>query len=162
MLDEWELGGGHPSLDLGAGAGVGGRGSPGGDLFALDHRAGALSRGLGVTVAFTVVNDTLFVATSRNFLLRHDLSDDGGGGEWACRQEGRYFGSCLSSSLCLLPCTTSPQPPLLATPAHPASPVVELEATKSSDARVRRLFVDPLGRHALLALQTPAGKGRGA
>ncbi|PSC73297.1 vacuolar sorting-associated 18-like protein [Micractinium conductrix] len=117
MLDEWELGGGHPSLDLGAGAGVGGRGSPGGDLFALDHRAGALSRGLGVTVAFTVVNDTLFVATSRNFLLRHDLSDDGGG----------------------------------------ASPVVELEATKSSDARVRRLFVDPLGRHALLALQTPAG-----
>lgn len=31
--------------------------------------------------------------------------------------------------------------------------VAELEASKSPDARVRRLFVDPLGRHALLTLQ---------
>ena len=33
-------------------------------------------RGRGHAVAFTVCNDLLFVATSRNFLLRHDLSGD--------------------------------------------------------------------------------------
>lgn len=30
---------------------------------------------------------------------------------------------------------------------------------KGPDARVRRLFVDPLGRHALLSLQTGGGGG---
>jgi hypothetical protein len=33
-------------------------------------------RGRGYAVAFTVCNDALFVATSRNFVLRHDLSGD--------------------------------------------------------------------------------------
>ena len=35
--------------------------------------------------------------------------------------------------------------------------MAELEASKSPEARVRRLFVDPLGRHALLTLQTGGG-----
>ena len=35
--------------------------------------------------------------------------------------------------------------------------MVELEASRSPEARVRRLFVDPLGRHALLSLQTGGG-----
>ncbi len=44
-------------------------------------------------------------------------------------------------------------------PGHATRPlaVVELEAARSPDARVRRLFVDPLGRHALLSLQTGGG-----
>lgn len=42
-------------------------------IFTLDHRTDLISRGRGYTVAFTVSNDTVFVATSRNFLLRHDL-----------------------------------------------------------------------------------------
>ncbi len=32
--------------------------------------------------------------------------------------------------------------------------MAELEASRNADTRVRRLFVDPLGRHALLTLQT--------
>jgi hypothetical protein len=62
-------------------------------------------------VAFTVCNDTIFVATSRNFVLRHDTSDG-------------------------------------------SDAVSELELTKSPDARVRRLFVDPLGLHALVTVAT--------
>ena len=68
-----------------------------------------LYRGRGHAVAFAVSNDTLFLATSRNFVLRHDTS---GGG------------------------------------------VAELELTKSQDARVRRMFVDPLGLHVLITLQS--------
>lgn len=37
-------------------------------------------RGRGFAVAFTVCNDALFVATSRNFVLRHDLSGDSAAG----------------------------------------------------------------------------------
>lgn len=37
--------------------------------------------------------------------------------------------------------------------------VAELEASRSGDARIRRLFVDPLGQHALLTLQTGGGAG---
>jgi vacuolar protein sorting-associated protein 18 len=51
----------------------------------------------------------LFLATSRNFLLRHDAS---------------------------------------------GPPAIEMELSKHPEARVRRLFVDPLGLHALVAVQT--------
>lgn len=44
---------------------------------------------------------------------------------------------------------------------HSCPAVAELEASKSPDARVRRLFVDPLARHALLTLQTGGGGGGG-
>ena len=48
-------------------------------------------------------------------------------------------------------------------PPHPLMPlccaVAELEASKAPDARVRRLFVDPLGRHALLTLQSGSSGG---
>lgn len=118
MLDEWNS---QLALTDGADAALAGLGDlPGGppsaalpqsDLFGLDHRAEYLARGRGHAVAFTVCNDVLFVATSRNFLLRHDLAGD-------------------------------------------ASTVAELEASRNADTRVRRLFVDPLGRHALLTLQT--------
>ena len=36
-----------------------------------------LYRGRGHAVAFAVSNDTLFLATSRNFVLRHDTSGGG-------------------------------------------------------------------------------------
>ena len=68
-------------------------------------------RGRGHSVAFAACNDSIFVATSRNFVLRHDTS--GGAGA-----------------------------------------VAELELSRSPDARVRRLFVDPLGLHALVTVQT--------
>lgn len=35
--------------------------------------------------------------------------------------------------------------------------MVELEASKSPEARIRRLFVDPTARHALVTLQTGGG-----
>lgn len=60
-------------------------------------------------MAFAVSNDCIFLATSRNFVLRHDTER----------------------------CT-----------------VAEIEASRSPDARVRRLFVDPLGAHALVSVQT--------
>lgn len=118
MLDDWNSqlteAAEQPALqDLAAGGG-GGTSGDRGDLFGLDHRAEYISRGRGHAVAFTVCNDLLFVATSRNFLLRHDLSGD-------------------------------------------SSTVLELEASRSPEARVRRLFVDPSGRHALLSLQTGSG-----
>lgn len=118
MLDDWNS---QLVLTEGAEAALAGQGDlPGGapsaglpsaDLFGLDHRAEYLARGRGHAVAFTICNDALFVATSRNFLLRHDLAGD-------------------------------------------SSTVAELEASRNADSRVRRLFVDPLGRHALLTLQT--------
>ncbi|KAL4423908.1 hypothetical protein ABPG75_001209 [Micractinium tetrahymenae] len=118
MLDDWNS---QLALTDAGEAGLAGLGDlPGGmpstvlppsDLFGLDHRAEYLARGRSHAVAFTVCNDVLFVATSRNFLLRHDLAGD-------------------------------------------ASTVAELEASRNADTRVRRLFVDPLGRHALLTLQT--------
>lgn len=37
-------------------------------------------------MAFTVCNDSLFVATSRNFLLRHDLAGDSSTGAPTCTQ----------------------------------------------------------------------------
>ncbi len=83
MLDEWNS---QLTLTDGADAALAGLGDvPGGppsallppsDLFGLDHRAEYLARGRGHAVAFTVCNDVLFVATSRNFLLRHDLTGD--------------------------------------------------------------------------------------
>ncbi|KAL4539605.1 hypothetical protein Ndes2437B_g02032 [Nannochloris sp. 'desiccata'] len=78
-------------------------------LFSLDHRAEFLSQGRGHAIAFAVSNETIFVATSRNFILRHDASSSG---------------------------------------------IAELELTKSPETRVRRMFIDPLGLHALITLQT--------
>lgn len=123
MLDDWNsqlsevAEPGVTAAAAAAGAAAGPSGAP--DLFGLDHRAEYISRGRGHAVAFTVCNDVLFVATSRNFLLRHDLSGDA------------------------------------------AAPPVELEASKAGDAHVRRLFVDPLGRHALLTLAVGGGGGGG-
>lgn len=37
--------------------------------------------------------------------------------------------------------------------------MVELEASRAPDARIRRIFVDPLGRHALLTIQMGSGSG---
>lgn len=124
MLDDWNsqlasdaaeqaLGG---LGDLSGSGAVASATAPATDLFGLDHRAEYIARGRGHAVAFTVCNDILFVATSRNFLLRHDLAGD-------------------------------------------SSTVAELEASRSSDARVRRLFVDPLGRHALLTMQISGSSG---
>lgn len=83
MLDDWNS---QLVLTEGAEAALAGQGDlPGGapsagqpsaDLFGLDHRAEYLARGRGHAVAFTICNDALFVATSRNFLLRHDLAGD--------------------------------------------------------------------------------------
>lgn len=78
--------------------------------FALDLRCDLLARGRGHAVQFAASNDHLFVATSRNFLLRHDLSG----------------------------ATTT---------------VGELELSRTPDARVQALFVDPLGLHALVVMQ---------
>ncbi|KAI3432414.1 hypothetical protein D9Q98_003968 [Chlorella vulgaris] len=119
MLEDWN----SQLIDTGEGATqrealAGGTAAPASDLFGIDHRAEFLARGRGHAVAFTVCNDNLFVATSRNFVLRHDLSGD-------------------------------------------SSSVAELEASKSADSRVRRLFVDPLGRHALLSVQSGGGSGGG-
>lgn len=75
----------------------------------LRHPPTTSYRGRGHAVAFAVSNDCIFLATSRNCLLRHD--------------------------------TTS-------------GLVSELELSKSQDARIRRLFVDPLGIHALVIMQT--------
>ncbi|EFN52342.1 hypothetical protein CHLNCDRAFT_139164 [Chlorella variabilis] len=117
MLDDWNSQLTEAGEAAGLGELVGASGAaaaPAADLFGLDHRAEFLARGRGHAVAFTVCNDALFVATSRNFVLRHDLGGD-------------------------------------------TAAVAELEASKSPEARVRRLFVDPLGRHALLTLQTGGG-----
>jgi vacuolar protein sorting-associated protein 18 len=80
-------------------------------LFTLEHRIDLLCRGRGHSVAFTVSNDTIFIATSRNYLLRHD----------------------------------------------PSGTISELEITKVLDTKVRRLFVDPTGEHALILLQFGSG-----
>lgn len=51
-------------------------------LLVSSHSARSRTRrGRGHAVAFTVANDQLFVATSRGFLLRHDLSAGGDGAE---------------------------------------------------------------------------------
>lgn len=85
-------------------------------------------------------------------------------GRWLrCRKESHQGGllvlahpqaSRSGSPTSILPALPTP----LTTPPTTAA-VAELEASKSSDARVRRLFVDPLGRHALLTLQTSSGGG---
>lgn len=43
--------------------------------------------------------------------------------------------------------------------ACPPPAVAELEASRSPDVRVRRLFADPLGRHVLLSVQSGGGRG---
>lgn len=43
-------------------------------LFTLEPRADFLSQGRGYAVAFAACNDSLFVATSRCFVIRHDVS----------------------------------------------------------------------------------------
>ena len=73
MLDDW-----NAEIETGLAPSI--AGGPV-QLFGLDNRAEFLSRGRGHVVAFAACNDRLFIATSRNFVLRHDLSDDGSSGE---------------------------------------------------------------------------------
>lgn len=121
-----------------------------------------------MAVAFAAANDTLFVATSRGFLLRHDVSGVTNAGE-QLRGLARFLCPCLGADVHEAPCRfracTSARPPHLSPamqqftlslpPPHPWAPTVaELEVSKAADARIRRLFVDPLGLHHLLVLQS--------
>eukprot|EP00887_Chlorella_sp_A99_P003324 scaffold26.g3324.t1 len=108
LVDEWnaEISGAGRSTDN-ITVGPASENAP---LFTVEHRA----EGRGHAVAFAVCNETVFVATSRNFLLRHDLSGN-------------------------------------------TAAVAELELAKSGDVRVRRLFVDPVGCHALVTTQGVGG-----
>lgn len=45
-------------------------------LFGLEPRTEFLSRGRGSPISFAAANDLLFVATSKGFLLRHDISGE--------------------------------------------------------------------------------------
>lgn len=75
-----------------------------------------------------------------------------------CCPAGRITLAVTHDAVRLLLVQTVPASPRL---PHHTSAVAELEASKSADSRVRRLFVDPLGRHALLSVQSGGGSGGG-
>ena len=97
------------------------------------HRLSACCRGRGHAVAFAVCNDCLYVATSRNFLLRHDLSGEssaGAGAATCLNPPGRRDGLTLRRDIPTLTHISLPQssarppphPPALSCPPSPQWP----------------------------------------
>lgn len=73
LLEEWneQIATTEAQRGLGEEYGDGDGGAP---LFTLEPRADFLSQGRGYAVAFAACNDSLFVATSRCFIIRHDVT----------------------------------------------------------------------------------------